>query len=903
MKNGKPVYLWAAILIVVGVISLLVFFQRLNNLEYPLEELTKAIRLALLLSISLVGLLTLIVVFYITLLLLKIEWTHSLNAKFNLFIGRDKPRIFLEVLLLLLTIISTQFLLQGGVSDELFAVIFTWFLITSFINLGFLIATKDNLLEYGKPDLLVPVLLAVAIMTLLVLLNGSKYGFNNSYQPSNEGVFRLTGFPILDYQVFISWSVVVGGVIIISWMVNLWGKGKKISGRLVDLIIIISLFVITFLISYSTPVVPNAFIDQPRPPNYTITPNLDAEIYERTAQSLLATGKMQTYIGGKSNLVVARRPLYAMYLAVLHKVAGLGYEEIIPVQLLLFALVPVLIYLFTKTLHNRISAVLAAVLMVFRHQNGLVLAHNAWGGTNLHMLMSDILAMMIVILFLLMSVIWLKNFSENSLYPIILGGVLGLGMLIRQELLILLPMVSIVALLGRKFNFKIVFKQFFLLFIGLVVVVTPWICRNWLQSGKIYLDKPGNQIESIIWALKGGEKDSNVIMQENTAVSEEATVVSIDPSLHETNEDQFSRIQLIGNHYANAIQQLFLYLPSNPLVLNVDYIRQTVYGKISDTYGGVLYSPYKYAKSLPYWWYDQWDGKIDGKSWIYLTGVVALISLGIYRVWKKERWITFVPVLAVFGMISIYAFSLISGGRMQQSVDWLSAMFMSIGLVELSRRFLGYWRIKGNRTNRITESNILENTSGSTLSNRMITLIFLGIVLLGASPVIAEILMPNNYPESGLDHQLSSLFGDDNSILNLEERELLQNFMGRGGEVVYGRALYPRYFPLDAELMTGNLRLFPSSTTFTIAGTDLNFVILPREEPPKSFPHGMDVLVFGCREDSLEPDRIRVCLGCYTGGFNAVAVIQLTDDQAREVLWRDGTQGDNFACPLDLPGE
>ena len=905
MKKGTLVYIRAVILIVVGVISILVFYQRLDNLEIPFEELTEAIKLALLLSISLIGLFTLIVVLYLTLLLLKNEWVLFLKAKFNLYIERPKPRIIFVVLLLMVIIISTQFLLQGGDSDKIFAVIFIWVFLTSFISLGFLFAKKDNFLEYVKPDLLIPVLLAVAIMALLVILNSSKYGFNKTYQPSNEGVFRLTGFPILDYQVLISWIVVVGGVIIIHWMVNRWGKGKKISGRLVDLIIMISLFVITFLISNSTSVVPNAFIDQPRPPNYTISPNLDAEIYERTAQSLLATGKMQTYIGGGYNLVVARRPLFGLYLAVLHQVAGLGYEEILPLQLLLFSLVPVLIYLFTKTLHNRISAVLAAVLMIIRHQNGLLLAHNVWGGTNLQMLMSDFLAMMIVILFLFMSIIWIKNFSENSLYPIILGGVLGLGILIRQELLILIPIVSIVALFGRKFDFKIVFKQFLLLFIGLVVVVTPWICRNWLQSGKIYLDKPGNQIESIIWTFKGGDKDSDVIIRENPVDMDEISVVPIDSSFQEENDVQLSRIELVGNHYANAIQQFFLYLPSNPLGLNADYIRQMVYGKITEYYGGVLYSPYKYAKSLPYWWYDQWDGKIDGKSWIYLTGVVGLISLGIYQVWKKERWITFVPVLAVFGMVSIYAFSLISGGRLQQSVDWLSAMFMSIGLVELSRRFLDYWRNKDNRTNLLSGTDILENPQGSALSNRMITLIFIGIVLLGASPVIAEILIPNHYPESELEHQLSSLLGDENSTLKQEDRELLRNFTDQGGEVIYGRALYPRYFPPDAELMTGNLRLFTSSTTFTIAGTELNFVILPRVEPPRSFPHGVDVLVFGCREVSFQPDpdELKVCLSCYTEGFDALAVIQLNEDQATEVLWRDGDQGDNSACPLVWPGE
>ena len=44
-----------------------------------------------------------------------------------------------------------------------------------------------------------------------------------------------------------------------------------------------------------------------------------------------------------------------------------------------------------------------------------------------------------------------------------------------------------------------------------------------------------------------------------------------------------------------------------------------------------------YAKSLPYWWWNKWDGKIDQKSWIYLGLNVGLISYGLYRIWQKER--------------------------------------------------------------------------------------------------------------------------------------------------------------------------------------------------------------------------------------------------------------------------
>ena len=902
MKNKWRIYSWIALMLIGGVISLISISLDGGELVVAFQELPRTQQIASTIAISLMGIVTLVSAILLLIFLLRTNWALSIRDALNDCLERPRVRFVLVTLLLIVSFVSGQILLQIVISDNVWGIFFIWLFLTSFLSQLLLIAGKNSFRVVKKPDVYIPIMIAFFIMILLGLLNGSKYGFNESYQPGIEGVFRLTGFPILDYQVLLSWIAVVGGFFFLRWIVKKWGKEIKFSALVVDILIVSSLFIGSFLISNSTPVVPNTFIDRPRPPNYTISPNLDAEIYERTAQSLLASGKMQTYIGEGDYLTIARRPLLALYLAGLHWVAGLGHDDILTLQLLFFSLVPVLIYLFTKTLHNRISAVLAAVLMVFRHQNGLLLAHNVWGGTNLHMLMSEFPAIIIVILFLILSIIWIKNFSENSLFPIILGGILGLGMLIRQEVLVFLPVVSIISLLGRKPRIKVIFTQFFLLFMSTVVVITPWIYRNWVNSGKVYLDKPGNRIEKIFRTFNSVDGESSITEEDILPAIDETNILPITPSSPVISGNQFSRIQLIGNHYANALPQLFLYLPSNPLGLNPDFLQKMANGKLVKQYGGVLYSPYKYAKSLPYWWFDQWDGKIDSKSWIYLSGVVALVSLGIYSIWKKERWITFVPLLAIFGMISIYAVSLSSGGRLMQTVDWFSAMFLSIGLVEVSSRTLDWWGSNRLKTHPLQKPDILKEYNLPTLSSGMVILIYLGTVIIGALPVIAEKIIPNNYTESEIQVQLGVLLDNENQTFNSGDRDLLFKFVDQGGEVIYGRALYPRYFPPDAELMTTNQRLFPSSTTFTIAGTELNYVVLPTLMPPESFPHGSDVLVFGCREVSFLPDPELDCLGCYTDGFDALAVIQLNEDnQVEDVLWRDGQREDNSGCPLNWP--
>ena len=137
---------------------------------------------------------------------------------------------------------------------------------------------------------------------------------------------------------------------------------------------------IAFLVWRGAPIIPNAFIDQPRPPNFQYFPNLDAVIYDRTALSLLATGKLQTYIGTGDALWIGRRPLLAVFLAGLHWLSGGDYSQLIMIQLGFFSLLPVLVYLFTKTLHNRFSGVLTAGIIIVRNLNGSLAAGGCLGG-------------------------------------------------------------------------------------------------------------------------------------------------------------------------------------------------------------------------------------------------------------------------------------------------------------------------------------------------------------------------------------------------------------------------------------------------------------------------------------------------------------------------------------------
>ena len=965
MKRKSLVMIFAGFVFIDGFFSLVWVITRRNILEIPFSEFTMIYQGTTLLGISLMTISMVISVFGFLVLTLGKDWFSSVLDWFESSISKPRMIFVLTSIMILSSLIAGQLLLQTGTTENAlqrsFLVMnrpfFTWFIHLSLFWIGVLVVSNGSYRRVIHPDFSRPFLLTLALIVFVFILSESHYGFQQI--SAIGGSFRLTGYPILGYQVFFAWIGVIGLFFLVRWVYLKWGKGKKIPPLYLDLIIGLILFASAFFIWRSAPVEANAFIDQPRPPNYEFNPNLDAVFYDRTAQNLLATGKLQSYIDEENWVVVARRPLLAFYLAALHWVGGLGYEGILDLQLAFFALLPVLIFLFTKIIHNRKSGLLTAILVIIRLQTGLRLGSEVWGGTNLHMLLSDFPATIGVLLFLTLFIVWLKKPGERNYLSLITGGVLGLTMLIRQEVAVILFFACLAAFLGLRDHFKLFLKNMFLILIGTIVVITPWICRNWVKTGIVFLDMPDNRLSMIantLNILKEGldfnSDESDPVDEQslegrndlseflfNSRTSEQrigggtilqsvtmsrivfredqnwktdqlpgneksiSTDFAVGNNIQEFQNQQGS-VGLIANHYSNAILQSFLYLPSYPLALDMDYLLKLANGQLDKEYGGLLYSPYKYTKSLPYWWPGKWDGKIDHRSWIYISVVVGLFSLGFYRVWKKERWVALVPPLSMFAFISIYAIILRSGGRFLLEVDWITTMFLCIGLIEFSMFVIGWWRGQGPKGSAIEEIDFIKTVPEYSAGNKISIAIFLLIILLGSLPVLAEIVLPNHYPDHELNQQLELLLDVENPALNLEEQNKLKNFMDNGGEVIYGRALYPRYFPPGAELMTTNETLFSSSTTFTIAGTELNFVVLPRLGSPTSFPHGSDVLTFGCRETSFPPDPGFICLGCRSEGFDALSVMILNqEDEVEDILWRDGALKDFSGCPLVWPGE
>ncbi len=873
-------------------------------------------------AVSMLGLVGLLILFQVGLLVLSF-------LRFNWFMGiinkaqnLAQQKVWFFVLGAFFTfgaLIAGQFSLPADyIEDPLQRIflqlnqpLFLWFSFLSLEGLVGMLIFSGRIKELKSPDVYRSVLIFLVLFSLGFGLMQMGYGYKNINTRGYN--FDLTGFPIMGYQVILACIIAALGLLVEEWLSKHWGTNKWASPRLKDIVVATVLFLTAFLVWKGIPLTENTFFDQKQPPNYEYYPNSDALLYDRTAQSLLAVGEFQSYLGDV-NPSVGLRPALVFYQAVLHQIAGLGYEEIINLQVAVFSFLPVLLYILGSSLHSRVSGVLAAVLIILRERNALLLG-GVITGVNSKLLMSEIPTMIGIILFLILFIQWVKRPGERTIFPLLSGGVLGMTMLIRQEAGIILPFAAVGAVLYFHKRFGSLLKNIVLVGFGILLVITPWIYRNWNNTGKIFLDRPGNRISLIKDTFKLEpdqikQEDSFLLTDDQALVLEESPLsqslfnvaqsspgsayqqnLILNPALDKAYGPD-TTLDLLLNHFTNQLIQTVVYLPSTPLVLDLDYLSKMSIGRLDRYYGGLFYSPKVYVKSLPYWWSD-WNGRIPSQSTIAVFLTLSLIALGISGVWREWNWIVSIPLLALVAHILVYSWIRLSGGRYLQAVDWITGLFYSIGLVELIRfgmRKLGYLPARP-----VQISEVLPPLPKLLSSKFALNVIPIGLFFLGASIPVVEYLTPNQYPDAALDQRTAQLLDFEDSPFLERERKLLTDFIDQGGQVVYARALYPRFFEPGERFydvrpsVWGELERDQSTRTeFYLAGTEILWGVLFREEPPVIFPHGSDVVAIGCEVG---------------GSFDTVVVVIYNDrgDKAETILWRDGVLEDISGCPLLWP--
>ena len=488
------------------------------------------------------------------------------------------------------------------------------------------------------------------------------------------------GTPLLETQVILAWLIgmLVWGLIALGQA----GGARKLNPRVVDGLICLVIWFGTILLWNSTPAPSSYFLTEPRAPNYQAYPNSDALVYDMSAQVLL-NGEGLRF----ANDIYVRRPMLALFFTVLHVLGGQQAAVIYFWQIVFLAAAPVVLYLLGKSLHSRLAGVIGAILLALRGANAILLS-NAITTSHVKVLMADLPAALAMLIFVYVSVRWMQ--TRSQILGILAGGMLGLAVLIRPETGAALFAVGLISFLVFQKERRKWLLQLLLFFVGLLLVLSPWIYRNWSLTGLIFLDTPSFRTDwlqnrynitpqptptpqpasAVLWVSpKAAEtglqfaarshvqpilalpKPRNALMSaqsdlgsaktgQNPTVAQVTATPSPAPDrpdvggmLSALQQSSGDLPKVFLSHYLNSQIQIFLTLPTTfrPLDSLVGYAGhhslERLWSECCSIEG--------YYRRLPYW--RKWNGDIPSQTVTLLLINLSLLALGIQQSWKQAQ--------------------------------------------------------------------------------------------------------------------------------------------------------------------------------------------------------------------------------------------------------------------------
>lgn len=681
--------------------------------------------------------------------------------------------------------------------------------------------------------------------------------------------WNIQGVPIVEWQVLVAW---LAGVVILAFSAYLdrpsTGRDhiKRLALSRLDLLLVILIWLAAVLAWQGLPILPNWFITEPAAPNFEYYPRSDAQAYDAMAQSALV-GEGYRYYG----LLYARRPLLATYLAILCLVGGQNYTQVIFLQVLVFAWIPVLIYLLTHALHNRASAVIAAALTIFREANSVWLTERITT-SHVKLLMADLPSMLMTVVFALVAVMWLKRIAERKLLALICGAALGFAMLIRPETVVfLLPLLLISGLVlwpGRRWRLWI--QSAALIGLGLLLVISPWIWRNARVTGEIFFDNPLHNASVILQrfqpALQAPLAPATAPVETASPPEKPAGSKTPSPMARPTpastspnqqlaqvaNRAWLSILQEPGaiassvfSHYANSQLQTFLILPTTfraPASL-IAWLGHRSGERLWNECCGLV----SYIRDTPYW--RGWDGSFPLYAVFALILNLIVLAYGIHAAWKQNSWPGLVPLAFALTYLIANALFRNSGGRYILPVDWVTLVYFSIGLAQATIVAWRYFAGVPGEINLPARPGQGRRPVAPLLRSPGFYVALVGVFLLASLVPAVEASFRPRYTPQRAEEMLQALMQSDQ--FTPAQRKELQSFMANSGVAYAGRALYPRYLPANA----GDPGLSSKSLYspqpyprlgFYLVGQQNMPLALPVDERPSSFPNGQDVIVIGC---------------------------------------------------------
>jgi hypothetical protein len=596
---------------------------------------------------------------------------------------------------------------------------------------------------------------------------------------------------------------------------------SKYNGlKKLDAWICIAVFLAAAAFWLSQPAVPNSSALAPRDPNFEIYPFNDAQIYDGYAQSALIGN-------GYGDHIIPQRPLYIVMLVLMHVAVGQNYDSVIVLQSLLLAFFPVLLYLFGKEFFGRPIGIAVALLAILRDVTSNIAAPLTGNLSYSKLYLSEIPTAMLLILFLLIGMRWIK--SGFPLFSgFMMGGILGIGVLIRTQVVVAFPVLIFFALLTRPKLFLPALKSAALGVIAIAIVVAPWFARNWQMTGQLIFDNPASQT-------------ANLALRYSRLSGEMANITQL-PG--ESNSEYNDRMLAVAKEAVS----------SNPFGVG----KEIASAFINHSINNILLFPFRYGlQSFGELWsptnafWQQWRGALNLSQSLLLGFYIFLFGLGLTVAWQRIGWLGFLPLGVNLAYNLWTSIALLSGQRFMLTMDWSAYLYYMIGLFALLSVFLfALERRRALIVNWYAENQFAFTVFADPAKWRHY--IFAGVFFfaIGASLWAVEMMFPQKYPLIGQDEMVNKIVSS--SGFNVDAACFQKVIAENDLKIAQGRALYPRYYWADdGENFTdaaGYKAVDQNRIVFEMIGQMNERVIFPISEVTDFFPTAADVTLGSDRD-------------------------------------------------------
>jgi len=637
----------------------------------------------------------------------------------------------------------------------------------------------------------------------------------------------LPAVPLLEWQIILACVLCMGMVIAES-------NGKVLKIPRLDLWIALVIWLGTAVLWLSHPVVPNSLALEPRAPNFEIYPFNDAQTYDEFSQSVLIGN-------GFGENEIPQRPLYVVFLTILHVLVGQNYGNVIALQSIIFALFPVLLYLFGKEFFGRPIGISIALLAMLRDYTSNLVSPFTGNLSYSKLYLSEIPTAMLLILFLLIGMRWIK-----SGFPIfsgfLMGGILGVAMLIRTQVVVAFPVLLLLAFVAQHKKAALIIKGAMLALIAIILVISPWFWRNWKMTGELIFDNPESQMANL--ALRYSRLngvDVNIMPLPGESNSE-FTARLVELATQAINSNPSGIARGIANSFLNHGVSNILVFPLRNTLRNF----------------GELWIPID-----PFW--QKWEGRPTLSQGTLLLFYVLLFGLGLSAAWHRNGWLGFLPLGVNLAYNLWTSLALLSGQRFMLTMDWSIYLYYMIGIFSLLSVFLFTLEKGRSMILKWHEANML-SIGQPVEQKKWRQYVFAGVLFLGigASLPFSETVFPKKYPPVEQDVMLNNLVSSPAlKQANIDAACFQKVIDDNQLRIFQGRAVYPRYYKMgEGETFTdsfGYKTVDEGRLVFQMIGQANQRFVFPMSEPPDFFPNGSDVALV--LDQSREPRFVYVKQG------------------------------------------